>query len=142
MPALRRLARQGGQAMTESGKRERLIRRAINELAADAELIGRRTALRLLERWKSEVEALVIDDFRSVVSSFVAAEILTSMQERASGLTAPAEEAEIVIRLGYSEAVQAVTAIIEAMDPRRPATELDTLAELRTKFYCELGLFR
>lgn len=118
----------------------RIAQRVVDELAGDAEAIGRRAAAKIRAACKTEPEREVTDALRLVIEGYIEAEILTTVRERLAALGSPVEEGDVVIRLGYAEAVQAVTAIVEAMDPERPATELETLSELREKFYRELGL--
>lgn len=103
-------------------------KQVINELAADAEVIGRRAALKIVRTDVRTEDALTVDG----VAEIVEAEVRSS-----AGLEG---EGDVVIRLSYAEAVQAVTAIVEAMGPGRSASERDTLAELREKFFLALGI--
>lgn len=103
-----------------------------NDLEADAGAIGRRAAIKLAHRFGAVATRLEIPDFFDRVAETVEAEIRS-----AEGTPRPGE---LVLRFTYAEAVQTVTAILEAMHEGRSATEEEILAELREKFFASLGI--
>lgn len=100
-------------------------------LTADAEAIGRRAAIKLAHRYAKA--SSVLEDFFETVAAFVEAEVRSA----AGG---PQGRGDVVLRLSYDEAVTATTAIVEADREGRSASEEDTLAELRRKFFSALGI--
>lgn len=106
--------------------------RRINRLEAEAEVIGRRSAIKLAHRFGAEATRLELPDFFDTVATFVEAEVRSANGTPVGG--------DVVLRLNYGEAVQAVTAIVEAMGEGLSATEEEILAELRRKFFLALGI--
>lgn len=101
-----------------------------DELEAEAEAIGRRAAIKLAHRYSEASSSL--DDFFDTVATTVEAEIRSANGTPTLG--------DVVVRLSYGEAVQTVTAIVEATVEERSATEREILAELREKFFSALGI--
>ncbi len=92
--------------------------------------VGRRVAWKLTEdRGADGSEARARFDR---IADTVEAEIRSSW--------GPPRQDDVMLRIGYGEAVQAVTAIVEATTTGLAPAELETLCGLRRKFLLAIGL--
>lgn len=96
----------------------------------DARAIGRRSAHKILAGFTDA--GISAPETSAMIEGIVEAEVHSSLDQRREG--------EVIIRLTYAQAVQAVTAIREADGPERLSEERETLEELRQIFFLALGL--
>lgn len=97
-------------------------------LDAEAGAIARRAALKILTLDSGTDDALTAEGIAEIIEA-----------ELRSTFGTP-REGDVIVRLQYEEAVQTVTAVVEAQTGNRANGELETLAEIKRKFLLAIGL--